>query len=416
MSFKRILAVGLVFMGACVGWYILGTATSVRSHDTQNRLGENVSQMWGAPLTQMAPRFTVQTPGTNQHRPVVPAKNDITVDLQLAHRKKGLNWYPTYTCDFDGRYTIANSDEVTQKVRLQFTFPARDGTYDAFAVMVDEAPLEIPIDTQSGVAEILELSPGESRAFRVTYRTRGMAAWRYEPAPEVGRVRDFNLRVATNFSKVDYPDDGLSPMTVEESDEGMVLAWSAQDLITREGVGVLMPERLNPGPLTSRITFFAPVCLLFFFVLVGTINIVYGVNIHPMHYLFVAAGFFAFHLLLSYMAGIVDVHLAFVISAVVSVGLVTGYLSGALRGQFPWKVAAAGQFFFLVLFSYSFFFKGITGITVAIGSVVTLAVLMKVTAHVDWEKVFEQAALPTRGEGTSGLERVPPTEPAGGEA
>jgi inner membrane protein involved in colicin E2 resistance len=132
------------------------------------------------------------------------------------------------------------------------------------------------------------------------------------------------------------------------------------------------------------------VCLLFFFVLVGTINILYKINIHPMHYLFVAAGFFAFHLLLAYMVGIINIHIAFVVSAVVSVLLVTSYLSAALGGRFPRAVAIGGQLFFLVLFSYSFFLKGITGLTVAIGSVVTLGVLMKVTAHVDWNEVFKK--------------------------
>ena len=107
-----------------------------------------------------------------------------------------------------------------------------------------------------------------------------------------------------------------------------------------------------------------------------------------MHYLFVAAGFFAFHLLLTYFVGHVNVHLSFLISAVTSVALVTGYLSAALGKKFPWKIAIAGQLFFLVLFSYSFFIKGITGLTVAIGSVVTLAILMRVTASVDWNKVF----------------------------
>lgn len=177
-------------------------------------------------------------------------------------------------------------------------------------------------------------------------------------------------------------------MTSEAAHDGMILTWRATDLITKEGVGVIIPEKLNPGPLTSRITFFAPVCLVFFFVLVATISILYKVNIHPMHYLFVVAGFFAFHLLLAYMVGIVNIHIAFAISAVVSVVLVTSYLAAALRGGLPWKVAAAGQLFFLVLFSYSFFLEGITGLTVAICSVVTLAILMKVTAHLDWDEVF----------------------------
>ena len=109
-----------------------------------------------------------------------------------------------------------------------------------------------------------------------------------------------------------------------------------------------------------------------------------------MHYLFVAAGFFSFHLLLSYLVGNINIHISFIISAITSVFLVTSYLSAALRRQFPWKVAIAGQVFFLVLFSYSFFLKGITGLTVAIGSVATLAILMKVTAHVDWNLVFQR--------------------------
>jgi hypothetical protein len=52
-------------------------------------------------------------------------------------------------------------------------------------------------------------------------------------------------------------------------------------------------------------------------------------------------------------------------------------------------VAIAGQLFYLVLFSYSFFLQGMTGLTIAIGSVVTLAMLMKVTAHLDWNEVFK---------------------------
>ena len=97
---------------------------------------------------------------------------------------------------------------------------------------------------------------------------------------------------------------------------GMTMTWDAEDLITRQDIGIVIPEKLNPGPLTARITFFAPVCLLFFFILVLTISILYKVNIHPVHCLFVAAGFFAFHLLLAYMAGLVNIHAAFIVSEV----------------------------------------------------------------------------------------------------
>ncbi|MBI2436065.1 MAG: inner membrane CreD family protein [Candidatus Hydrogenedentes bacterium] len=396
MSFQRIVVVGLILLVASAGWFVLGMTTEKRSTDSSSRLGEAVQALWGAPLVQQAPSFGVEIPGANRVRWLMPAENKLSVALQTDYRRKGLIWYPTYTADFDGSYTLTNTEDVAQKVRLHFDFPAKNGTYDRFTATLDGKKLLSPVNTAEGLNEMVELAPGMSTRFHVTYRARGMAAWRYGFDPQVGRVQNLDLSVKTNFEAVDYPEGCLSPMSAQAAPEGgVMLAWQASDLITREGIGVIIPEKLNPGPLTSRITYFAPVCLIFFFVLVGTINIIYKVDIHPMHYLFVAAGFFAFHLLLAYMAGLILIHVAFLISAVVSVGLVTTYLSAALRGQFPWKVAAAGQVFFLVLFSYSFFLKGITGLTVAIGSVVTLAVLMRVTAHVDWNEVFaKKPALP----------------------
>ena len=66
------------------------------------------------------------------------------------------------------------------------------------------------------------------------------------------------------------------------------------------------------------------------------------------------------------------------------------YLRSALGPAFPWKIAAAGQLFYLVLFSYSFFLQGMTGLTVTIGAVLTLAVLMRLTARLDWREVFKR--------------------------
>jgi hypothetical protein len=392
MSITRVAAVGLIFVLAWAGWWTLGYATAVRSMEAGGRLGAQVEALWGAPLVQQAPSFAAETPGADRARPVMPSKNDVQVSLRTDYRKKGLIWYPTYVCTFDGTYTLTNAEPVMQKLRLHFAFPAKGGTYDAFAVYLNGEKLVSPVDTEDGVREIVELNPGGTTEFRVVYTTRGLGAWRYRMDPVIGRVQNFTLHVDTNFRDVDYPDGCLSPMTVDTTREGLALGWNATDLITGEDIGVVVPERLNPGPLTSRITYFAPVCLLFFFVLTAAIHVVYNINIHPMHYLFVAAGFFAFHLLLAYMAGLINIHLAFAIAALVSVTLVTSYLAAALRGRLPWKIAAAGQVFFLVLFSYSFFLEGVTGLTIAIGAVVTLAVLMRVTAHVNWEGVFTKPA------------------------
>jgi hypothetical protein len=382
------IAIVTIFLISCIGWFILGSVTAFRSHDSFFRLGTQVEALWGTPLIQKAPAFSVQIPGSRQVRWIMPSRNEIAVEIQPDYRKKGLIWYPTYTCSFESKYTVINTEEVLQKIRLHFAFPAKDATYDNFAMYIDDKLLLSPIDTKQGVAEIIELAPGKRTALRIKYKTRGIDSWRYQMDQHVGRIQNLKMAIKTAFDDVDYTEGSLSPMYSERTADGMFLQWQATDLITSSDIGIIIPQKLNPGPLTSRITYFAPVCLIFFFVLIATINVKYGIDIHPMHYLFVAAGFFAFHLLLTYLVGHINVHLAFLISAVTSVALVTGYLSAALGKNFPWKIAIGGQLFFLVLFSYSFFIKGITGLTVVIGSVVTLAILMRVTASLDWNKVF----------------------------
>ncbi len=388
MTAKHIVAIVFIFFLGWLGWMVLGTTSSLRSDTTAWRLDGAVQALWGGPIVQEAVRFQVQVPGTRGQRPVLPVTNQVRVGLSLEQRRKGLIWYPTYVATFDARYDVANTAPVTQKVRVHFRFPSADATYDGFQVWQDGTPLDLEANAKDGIRHIMELAPGASGELRIAYRTRGLREWRYLLAPDGGRVRGLDMEVRTDFAAIDFPAGSLSPMAMEPHDEGMLLRWQAEDLLTRQDVAVTMPERLNPGPLAARMSFFAPVCLGFFFVLITSIGILRRVQIHPMHYLFVTAGFFAFHLLFAYLVDLIDVHLAFAVSALVSVGLVVAYLRTALGPAFPWPAAALGQIFYLVLFSYSFFLEGMTGLTVTVGSVLTLAVLMAMTARLDWGQVF----------------------------
>jgi inner membrane protein involved in colicin E2 resistance len=78
--------------------------------------------------------------------------------------------------------------------------------------------------------------------------------------------------------------------------------------------------------VAARIAFFAPVSLLFFVTVVLLVGGLKGVALHPMHVFFVAAGFFAFHLLFAYLVDLVPLHVAFAIAALASLVLVCGYL------------------------------------------------------------------------------------------
>ena len=63
------------------------------------------------------------------------------------------------------------------------------------------------------------------------------------------------------------------------------------------------------------------------------------------------------------------------------------YLIRAAGASFALKVAAPAQLVYLILFSYTSFFTGYTGLSLTVGAIVTLAILMQVTAKVDWERL-----------------------------
>src|SRR5260370_1377520 len=99
-----------------------------------------------------------------------------------------------------------------------------------------------------------------------------------------------------------------------------------------------------------------------------------GNDLHAMNYFFLACAFFAFHLLLAYLADHISIHAAFLISSVVSIVLVVSYLRLVVDLRFAVVDAGLTQLIYLVLFSYAFFFEGFTGLTLTIGTIITLFV------------------------------------------
>jgi hypothetical protein len=396
MTIKRIIAIGMIFSLGVIAWLVLGQVNSVRSHSSNSTMYSAVKSLWGPQLIQQFPQVTVKVPGTGRIRVIRPTQNIIETDIDLEQRRKGLIWYPTYKVNFVGRYEIRNDARIAQDIRFNFTLPSKDATYESVILKVGDQLEKLNTTTGHGFRRIIPLEPGASIMIEVRYKTRGVGRWTYQLNNQQSYVSGLNMVLRTNFREIDFIEGSLSPMRLDETADGLQIVWQAKELITGQNIGISMPQRLNPGPLAARMSFFAPVCLLFFFVLITALCVTQKVNIHPMHYLFVNAGFFAFHLLFAYSIDLINVHLAFAISSIVSVVLVIPYLAKALGPAFPWKIAALGQFVYLLLFSYSFFIKGMTGLTVTLASIITLAILMKITLATDWSQVFVRAPASVR--------------------
>ncbi len=201
-------------------------------------------------------------------------------------------------------------------------------------------------------------------------------------------MHDFSLVMHTNFKDIDFADDTLSPTAKKETGDGWELNWRYSDLVSGFQIGMEMPERLQPGPLAGEISYFAPVSLFFFVFLMFIITTLRGIDLHPMNYFFLAAAFFAFHLLLAYLVDHISIHGAMAISSIVSIFLVVSYLRLVAGIRFAALEAGTAQLIYLVVFSYAFFWKGFTGLTITIISVITLFIVMQATGRIRWSDKF----------------------------
>jgi inner membrane protein involved in colicin E2 resistance len=401
---KRIAALAVIFVCTSAAWVVLGVTIFDRTESPlSDELRSRVASSWGTAQTQ--------TPATASYEKVVEEKVDeekkskvvkrtevvplalegskVDVSFDLAPRQKGLLWYSTYAVVFGGDYTFTNSSQQSQLVTFKLPFPSQQAIYDDLTMTVDNRPLTVGNVSNSAAGSVLVAS-GKTVTLRAAYRSQGLDSWRYNFGEGVCQIRNFVLNMRTNFKDIDFPEQSLSPTTKSETGPGWDLAWNYKNLISGYDIGMMMPEKLQPGPLAGKISLFAPVPLFFFFFLMFIITTMRGIELHPMNYFFLAAAFFSFHLLLAYLVDHISIHLAFVICSAVSIFLVISYLRLVAGIRFAAVEAGITQLIYLVFFSYAFFFKGFTGLAITIGSILTLFVVMQMTGRTKWEEKFSK--------------------------
>ncbi|MEO8025491.1 MAG: inner membrane CreD family protein [Bryobacteraceae bacterium] len=412
---KRLIFVLLIFLATSFAWMILTLTISQRTTNADSGLRSKVAGVWGSEQVQSPPTASIVRTVEREVEGVIDGKKvknlvkettltpldlkqtrgDVRIDLEP--RQKGLLWYSTYKVAFAADYEF-EAPAANEIVEIAFSFPAQQAIYDDMQVSLNGEALAGPA---SGTTWRFDMKAGTPLKFHLGYRSQGMNAWRYRMdtrhgggEPGIAQARDFSLKVHTNFRGIDFADNSLAPVTKKETGDGWDLEWNYRNLVSGAQVAIVMPEKLQPGPLAGEISSFAPVSLFFFFFVMLLITTLRGVDLHPMNYFFLAAAFFAFHLLLAYMADHVSIHAAFAISSAISVFLVVSYLRLVVGLRFAAVEAGGAQLLYLVLFSYAFFFKGYTGLTVTIGAIVTLFVAMQMTGRVKWSAIGSPNPMP----------------------
>ncbi|MEO8483697.1 MAG: inner membrane CreD family protein [Acidobacteriota bacterium] len=412
MTRLRLVPIVFIYVIATFAWFTLGSSVLARSGEFDDRLSHDVALLWGGPQVQTAPTLTweerstiveqvdaTDASGRSFKRPQervniaqIPVSFDssrVDVKLALDHRRKGLLWYDTYGVGLRATYRAHNDTGEPRLIVAHLTFPSDQVQFDNFRFRINGQDATRTENLTQGATASVLVSANGPIVVELTYDSRGLDTWSYTFAPKgVAQIKDFELTMQTDFAEVDYPAGSMSPSSAARAGAGWNLAWTFDSLLTGRSIGMDLPNLQNPGPLAARITYFAPVALLFYLSVMVILGVLRSQNLHPMHYAFISAAFFAFHLLLAYLVDHLSIHWSFAIASATSILLVASYLRIVTGAHFALARAGLAQLVFLVLFSYAFFFEGYTGLTVTVGAVLTLFILMQATARVDWTAVF----------------------------
>jgi hypothetical protein len=389
----RILAIFLILIGATVAWSILGGTLLVRTNASDSAQVAQLGTLWGPEQSQCAPQFSSVTKKVAQNLSLDASQ--IVVDLNLEPRQKGLLWYDTYRVGFSGSYRVVNTSAV-DRLTFALALPADGAVYDDLAVSVDGRAVANTI-SNSVVRTTFVLPPGRASVVKVVYHSQGVNRWSYHFGEGTNAIHNFSLAMRTNFHMIDFPSATLAPTEEHASADGWELNWRYKNLVSGYGIGMVLPEPLQPGPLAQRITFWAPLSLLFYFFVLFILTTIRRIDLHPMNYFFLAAAFFSFHLLFAYTVDRISIGVAFLICSVVSMFLTVSYLRLVVGLRFAAVEAALAQFFYLILFSLALFNEGFSGLAITIGSILTLYVTMQTTARIDWGAVGARPAEKTGG-------------------
>jgi hypothetical protein len=417
-GFLTLFGIGVVWLMSVAGWLALGGVTQSRGSAQKHTLRAKVNELWGPEQVQQAPLVSFRREVPRSDPPSATAKGNATpapppkpippsyesesdsvkatlastrVDARLHSdpRRKGLVWYALYDLGFAASYSYVHEDELPALLRIELALPSQGAVYDDLVFTVNGKDESAALDQKPGtLVHELRVEPKQRVEFKAGYRSRGIDSWRYQPTAGVARLNDFRLRLATDFRNIDFPSETLSPSSRTEAGQGWNLSWDFRQMVTGQGIGMVMPTHVQPGELASALAFSAPVSLLFFFAIVFVLATLRRIDIHPVNYLLIAAGFFAFHLLFAYSADHLSVEVAFALSSVVSMVLVISYLRLVVSNTFAFREATLAQLVYLIGFSLAHFWEGYTGITITVLAIVTLFVMMQLTGRVRWHEVL----------------------------
>ncbi len=386
------------FSGASI---VIGLRIDDRHTSTYSRGLKAVQQIWGGSIRQKPPTLkypvqtryeytnkktgTVQTRNKTEWRNMGMESQNLDLNLKSSIRKKGLLKFAGYRLSFQGDYTIRNYRKTTANFRFDFPLPDGAGNITNLKVELDGKPYTGDTNLADGIDWAGRLRPGETRRIRVSYEANGTDRFLYALSGNRREVRNLNVNLTTDFAEYSIPNRAMVPTSRAGDDSGAKLGWKSSNLITGQNIAIRFEVEGNYGKVASRLFFYSPLALILFTGLLLVVTTARGMQLHPMHYLFLMTGFFIFYLFGSYVISFMHIIPGIALSLVLSTGIMLYYAFLIKKGALLIQSTAFAAAMFQWIFSIAFFFPAYTGFLITIAAIIAFVVLMRATAAMDWE-------------------------------
>lgn len=398
LKYCLIIAFGVAFSLAAVA---IGFRIQDRHESSYSRGFKSVSEIWGGSVSQRPAGFYKRVYVEEQYEDektgeyktrmkqsdtaVGFVSQDVALDIKKNIRKKGLLFYAGFSYTFSGSYEVKNSSDTEGFYLFYFPLPEGAGNITGVSVTMDGKPYTLDTNFADGISYSANLAPGESHSFSISYNGQGTETFSYDLAEISVSIDSFKFSINTDFTDIRIPDGAMIPGSRSSDDELSVLKWELANLVSRQDVSVTFPLKQNHGKLVSKMFFYSPLTIFLFIAYLLILSVAREIKLHPMHFLFLITGFFIFYLFFSYIVSYFPVIYAVPLSGLISTLIVLYYTFLIKKGKESMFSVFGGLVIFQWIFSTAFFFPEHTGFIITIASIVSFVILMRATAHVEWE-------------------------------
>jgi inner membrane protein len=386
--------------------------------ETQDTVAQEICSKWGESQTIRGPFLSIpyvekgkQSDAENGSITILPNKLDIKGNINPETRYRGVYEIVVYSSEFNISGTFTDMDKV----------PIDRNKYD---LLYDKAVFVIGINDLRGIEKLNDLDwNGQKLAFKSGKGYEGsgnsgvIAYAKFDPT--IGSI-SFNTNVVLKGSKYLYftPVGSKTDVNItstwnnpsfngtflpdkrEISSNGFTANWNILQLNrsfpqvwlnndysmneTDFGIDLLIP--IDNYLKTHRSIRYSILFIGFTFLVLFIIEMLYKMNIHPVHYILVGAALVIFYTLLLSISEYISFNFAFALSSLLTISLIGGYLRTLLKSN---RYALLISMLLIVMYALIFTMIQVQEFALIMGSIglfIILAIVMYFSNKITWNK------------------------------